>query len=290
MGISLLSSPITIGGSSGGRAEPVTYVVQQGDTLNGLADRFGLDLCTLIWSNPARLVSPLRVGRTIDIPHIDGVFYRVTRNITIQALAEELKIAPAAIIEEPYNRLEDASPETVLVEGMKVMAPGADGGLCAIWAPPASVSGGAGSSGSVGGGGGGLWGCSYTVAAASLPVNNPVQGRYTFWQDFTTVHSGVDLAASSGTPVSAAGAGTVAYSGWNDWGYGEVIVIDHGGTFSLYAHMLSGSRAVGCGEAVFAGQHIGMIGSTGRSSGPHLHFEVRDAEFNPVDPKSYMPF
>lgn len=108
-------------------------------------------------------------------------------------------------------------------------------------------------------------------------------------------HTGVDFACSAGTPVVAVKSGTVVIStalrssNGNYRSYGEYIVIDHhDGTMTLYAHMLSGSRTVGVNQQVSQGQVIGQVGSTGNSTGSHLHFEVRIGG-SPVNPTPYLP-
>jgi lysostaphin len=114
-----------------------------------------------------------------------------------------------------------------------------------------------------------------------------VSGRYTFFRGFSPSHTGVDLAADIGTPVVAAGSGVVIFSGVSQYGYGNVIVIAHGSTFTLYGHLES--RSVRCGQDVSQGQVIGEVGNTGNSSGPHLHFEIRNANFDPIDPIYTIP-
>ena len=99
-------------------------------------------------------------------------------------------------------------------------------------------------------------------------------------------HSGLDLAVPQGTPVRAAAAGTVLSAGWNAAGYGFCVVLDHGhGLTTLYAHLLE--TAVAAGDGVAAGRPIGLVGSTGSSTGPHLHFEVR-AQGRPADPEPLL--
>ena len=99
-------------------------------------------------------------------------------------------------------------------------------------------------------------------------------------------HAGVDLAAPLGTPVRAAAAGSVVTAAWNASGYGLCVVIDHGqGLTTLYAHLLE--TAVVAGDAVSAGQPIAQVGSTGNSTGPHLHFEVR-SKGRPADPEPLL--
>ena len=101
-----------------------------------------------------------------------------------------------------------------------------------------------------------------------------------------TNHRGIDLAGNEGEGVYATDAGVVVYSGWNNYGYGNMIMIDHGnGWQSLYAHLSGIYR--GCGVSVGQGEGIGAIGSTGRSSGAHLHFELMAG--TKVNPWDYLP-
>jgi murein DD-endopeptidase MepM/ murein hydrolase activator NlpD len=283
-GITVKVEPFTITGQTG-RTQVITYTVQPGDTLSRIAETFNLDECTLVWSNPRNRVSPLRPGNVLNILPVDGVFFKVVEEVTIQQVADQTQVSAYSIIDSPYNQLLGLSPETVLVEGMKIVVPEGSGGDCNIWTAPTVNASSSTSDGSAGGGGptgGSLWGCSYSGGAGGFPSSNPIGGSYKFWQGFSSGHTGVDLSAASGTPVLAAGGGTVAFAGWTDGGYGNAIVIDHGGSYSLYAHL--SSINVRCGQSVGAQEVIGGVGSTGRSSGAHLHFEIRDAGFNPIDP------
>jgi murein DD-endopeptidase MepM/ murein hydrolase activator NlpD len=104
----------------------------------------------------------------------------------------------------------------------------------------------------------------------------------------STNHFGIDIAGALGNAVYAADNGVVVYAGWNDWGYGNVIVIDHdGGWQTLYAHL--SALNVGCGYSVYQGDVIGAIGSTGNSSGPHLHFEMLNESYGKVNPWNFLP-
>ena len=135
--------------------------------------------------------------------------------------------------------------------------------------------------GSSGGGGG--------TGSLIWPVSGPVTSSFG-WRihpilGYRKLHTGIDIGAGYGAPIHAADSGTVIYATWMS-GYGNVIIIDHGrGISTLYAHQ--SSLAVGNGARVSRGQTIGYVGSTGFSTGPHLHFEVR-LNGNPVDPMAYL--
>lgn len=106
------------------------------------------------------------------------------------------------------------------------------------------------------------------------PLHGPVTGRFGE-QRATHVHEGIDIAVPTGTPIGAAGAGTVTRAGWNN-GYGNYISIDHGdGLTTAYGHLFAIAAGTRVGATVTRGQEIGQVGSTGDSTGPHLHFEVR---------------
>jgi murein DD-endopeptidase MepM/ murein hydrolase activator NlpD len=102
----------------------------------------------------------------------------------------------------------------------------------------------------------------------------PASNHYLSGNDFWSGHLAIDIAAGTGAPIYAADAGVVVFAGWNSNGYGNVVMIDHqNGYHTLYAHL--SSLAVSCGSSAAQGQVIGYAGSTGNSTGPHLHFEVR---------------
>lgn len=137
----------------------------------------------------------------------------------------------------------------------------------------------AGNSGQGHGTGSMIWPVSGSITSSFGWRIHPITGKRTF-------HSGIDIGAAYGTPIKAADGGRVIYATWVD-GYGNTIAIDHGkGISTLYAHQ--SSMAVGYGATVTRGQVIGYVGSTGFSTGPHLHFEVR-VNGSPVNPLSYLP-
>ena len=148
-----------------------------------------------------------------------------------------------------------------------------------ILAESQALSGVVGGSGSTGGGSGSL----------GWPVSGPVVSPYGYRihpiLGYRKLHTGIDIAVGYGVPIHSSAAGTVIYASWMG-GYGNVIIVDHGdGLSTLYAHQ--SSLAVGNGAQVARGQTVGYVGSTGFSTGPHLHFEVR-VNGNPVDPMGYL--
>lgn len=123
------------------------------------------------------------------------------------------------------------------------------------------------------------WPVSGRISSPFGMRTNPVSGRF-------ILHSGIDIAAEMGTTILAPAEGRVISAGWNDGGYGNMIIISHGGSMStLYGHL--SQIFVGVDQDVRKGQAIGAVGSTGHSTGPHLHFEVR-IDGRPVDPMSYL--
>ena len=144
--------------------------------------------------------------------------------------------------------------------------------------PGPAVNGGSANPGAVSATGW-TWPTSGGVASGFGLRLHPILGYY-------RMHSGLDIGGASGQPIWAATSGTVIMAGWNG-GYGNTVIISHGnGVTTLYAHM--SAIGVSNGQSVSTGQQIGQVGSTGLSTGPHLHFEVR-INGNPVDPRPYLP-
>jgi murein DD-endopeptidase MepM/ murein hydrolase activator NlpD len=121
------------------------------------------------------------------------------------------------------------------------------------------------------------------VGRLVLPVNGTLTSR--FGPRWGRLHAGIDIAAATGTPIRAAASGRTIYSGWMS-GYGNVVILDHGGGLStLYAHQ--SRRRATVGDRLDRGEVLGEVGSTGNSTGAHLHFEVRERG-TPVDPIPYL--
>jgi murein DD-endopeptidase MepM/ murein hydrolase activator NlpD len=296
MALALLQSPIVVDEGpivSGIQYEPytlitdrprqgfVTYEAVAGDTISDIALRYGLVQESVAWCNDRRKVIALRPGDALSIPPADGACYETlsTRGETVADVAAQFNISdPYAILNHQANNLASFTTDQVLPGGLNVFIPGGEGPLI-TWTPAYDVTeqggvtfvsfatGQAGSCGAVAPGGGSYWG-------------NPLPSG-TFVRGFYPGHTGIDLAAPPGTPIYAANSGPVLFSGWNSWGYGNTVVIGHGMMSTLYGHMTS--TAVRCGQTVQTGQIIGYVGSTGNSTGPHLHFEIRGNNV-PSDP------
>ncbi len=276
------------------RSEVIQYVVEEGDTIGAIAEKFGLTQETVAWANNRNIINILPVGRAINIPPVDGVLIpRHTGNTTIQEYAARYRISdPLTIIDSEYNRqLRGLTPESVPPSGASIMIPGGQAEQI-NWNPTVVREGG---SGGDGGSGGGFISFAPGDPGSCGRVANPGGGggwlrpigNYTWMRGYTSFHTGVDLAAPIGTPVQAAQGGTVIFAGWNNWGYGYTVVLAHGPFTTIYAHL--STINVGCGQSVGAGQTIAGTGNSGNSSGPHLHFEIR---FNdqPQDPTGIMGF
>lgn len=279
------------------RNEIMSYTVESGDTLQTIAERFGLQQSTIIWSNDRFYVNAMSVGMELNILPVDGVYHTVPEPQTIAQVAEEYEVDPYAIIDSEFNNLFGASPDMVLPENLRLIVPGGTGSQEPIYWDPGivqesadSTTGGvavaqgfasfaAGDPGSCG---------RQPIYGGTMPYGAPIYRNYRITQNFNWVHGGIDLAVPAGTPVFAAGGGTVIFSGWSTWGYGYTVVLAHGGTLTLYGHL--NGAFVACGEVVTAGQNIAVTGSSGRSSGPHLHFEIRGGNGRPVNPWDYQGF
>lgn len=237
------------------------YVVRTGDTLSEIADMFGVSANTIIWANNLSGVKDIRVGETLVILPISGVERTIIKGDTLKSLAKKYNADATEIAQ--FNGLDPAEPMAI---GSKIIIPGGE------VAPTTPRSSGNSSRRIVNepyiGGSGSVQDGYY---------NNPVPGAIVTQK----IHgwNGIDLGAARGTPIHAAADGIVIVArgggGWNG-GYGNYVVITHNnGSQTLYSHMKS--AIVSSGQSVSSGQVIGYVGSTGQSTGPHLHFEVRGA-------------
>jgi murein DD-endopeptidase MepM/ murein hydrolase activator NlpD len=257
----------------------IKYTIQQGDTIYDIAQRFGLTQESIAWSNDRSQIWTLIPGDELNIPPVDGVYVQMIGGVSIRQIAEQYGVSDVdTVLESEANpQLRSLSPDTVPPSGTWIFIPG---GVAeeVNWAPQIEVTGGDGSSGSSGGNlvsfqSGDPGSCQPMPPGTATGWGNPLNfGSYTVTRGYSSWHPGIDLSAAPGTPVLAANGGTIIFAGRNNWGYGIAVVISSGPFATLYGH-LSGT-AVGCGQTVGTGQVIGYVGSTGNSSGPHLHFEI----------------
>jgi murein DD-endopeptidase MepM/ murein hydrolase activator NlpD len=252
--------------------EIITYTVETGDSLFEIAQKFKIKPETLLWANYDLLNDNpdlISVGMVLKVPPVDGVYYEWQAGDTVESVAARFEAKVQDVLGWPGNPFDLTNP--TLEAGTWVMLPGGHREF-RQWVIPVIPRGRAGVSKSVYGAGA----CegSYEGAYGSGTFIWPVGNHYLSGNDYWSGHLGIDLAAGEGAPIYAADSGVVVFSGWATGGYGYTIMIDHGNGYqTLYAHM-SGISAT-CGRSVGQGQVIGYAGSTGNSTGAHLHFEVR---------------
>jgi murein DD-endopeptidase MepM/ murein hydrolase activator NlpD len=275
------------------RKELSTYVVQDGDTVFGIAEKFGLQPQTILWGNYNILLDDphsLKAGQELTILPVDGVYWQWLGGIPFGQWAKFYGVTAADVINLPANHIDPntvGDPENANIKvGTWLIIPGGSREFV-NWSAPLGVTRTDPASARVLGPG------------ACDPINGgavgygtyvyPTNAHYLSGFDYNekTNHRGIDLAGDLGSGVYATDAGVIVYAGWNNYGYGNMIMIDHGNGFqSLYAHLSEIYR--GCGQSVGQGEAIGAVGSTGRSSGPHLHFELMTATWK-VNPWDYLP-
>jgi murein DD-endopeptidase MepM/ murein hydrolase activator NlpD len=254
----------------------ITYTVRAGDNVETIAQRFGLLPTTIVWSNKDVEDNPdiLRVGQELNILPIDGIWYSIQSDDTLSSISEKFKANVADIVGSPLNQLTEGSN---LLPGTKIVIPG---GVKPFVPKVVTVQTSRAAPAA---------GRSFSGAAPSFVAGGsfgwPTRGYVT--QGYWYGHRGIDIANAVGIPIAAADGGYVTYAGWSPVGYGYMVQIDHGNGFStLYAHL--SQWYVDPGQAVARGQIIGAMGSTGNSTGPHLHFEIRYGG-GPANPLVYLP-
>lgn len=284
--LSVIYNPYTVVNTNRARSEFINYTVVQGDTIDEISNRYGLESESIAWCNDRRIVQVLRPGDVVRIPPIDGACHQVfgTREETLAGIAEQYNIEdPFIIIDSQYNRNllpPNITPADILLGGTNLLIPGGEGDVI-TWNAGTEERDTSGNLVGIGFANGQPGSCGTVTPTQFVGWSNPLPVG-TWVRGFYAGHSGLDLSASTGTPIYAASSGNVLFSGFSRWGYGEAVVIEHGGTYStLYGHM--SARNVSCGQFVNIGQLIGFVGNTGNSSGPHLHFEIQ-VNGNAVNP------
>ncbi|MDP3988096.1 MAG: M23 family metallopeptidase [Candidatus Levybacteria bacterium] len=246
------------------RDKTITYTVEKGDTISTIAKKFGISTETIKWANDLKS-DDLSIGDELKILPVTGIAHKVSKGDSVYTIAKKYDTNPQQIVDFPFNDF--ANPETFsLVEGQMLIVP--DGVKPAeqpvyrrqvyLVQGPISIS----------------------ASGFSWPASGAIS-QFSSWY-----HTAVDITSPYGTPIVAARSGRVikALSGTWDGGYGNNIEIDHGDGFvTLYSHLSTFN--VGVGDDVVGGKTvIGAIGMSGRTTGPHVHFEIRrsGALLNPL--------
>ena len=280
--------------STRARQDITKYTVQPGDTVSGIAANNGLQPQTIFSANYYLLLDDphnLKAGQVLTILPVDGVYREWQAGEGLNGVAAFYKVKPEDIINYPTNHLDPATigdyAHPNIQPGTWILIPG---GVYQYHAPgsvPLGISRTNPASAQVAGSGScpPITGGAVGTGAFVFPTDR----HYLSGFDYSTKtnHLGIDLAANLGDNIYAADGGVVVYAGPNSYGYGNMIMIDHGTGFqTLYAHL--SAIFVECGYNVSQGQTIGAAGATGHASGPHLHFEVRTATAV-IDPWDVLP-
>lgn len=255
------------------RHEPIHYVVKAGDSIFQIAVDFNLKPETVLWANYKTLKDDpdtISIGQELIIPPTDGILYTWKAGDSLEKIAGEYRTSVHNVLLFPGNNLDMVNPQ--IEAGKMVMLPGGSREMEQPWIVPEIPRGRAGVNVTILGPGACDTSNSYGMGYGTFifPMgHNRISGN-NYWSG----HLAIDFAAGLGDPVYATDGGVVVYSGSINGGYGNMVMIDHGNGYqSLYAHL---SRiAVRCGASVNQGTVIGYSGSTGNSTGTHLHFEIR---------------
>lgn len=229
------------------------YTIRGGDTLESIGKKFDVSVDTIKWANNLK-DDVIKPGETLKIPPVTGVVHTVASGDTVYSVAKKYGTSAQGIVNFPFNDFADLDTFSLTV-GQTLYVPGGS-------IKPAPVPGSGGQF--------------YAQVQSGVRGNSnfiwPTSGiitQYPAWY-----HMALDIANPGGPAILASDTGTVIYAGCVSYGYGCSLIVDHGNGYqTLYAHMSSYSP--NAGDAVSQGQQIGVMGSTGRSTGTHLHFEIR---------------
>lgn len=247
-----------------------THIVKEGDTLWSIAETFGLQPETILFANEDQLaddVHNLFPGFELLIPPVDGLIYTWQTGDTLDKVAAMFNAQVEDIIEYPGNALD--SPDSIISPGTRIMIPGGSRDL-RIWTIPDATRDFPQAL------------RTYGPGACLTPSEGLVGTGVFVWPtdlhalsgyDYSSLHSGIDLAVTLGSNIYAADSGVIVFAGWSNMGYGNLIILDHdNGYLTAYAHL--NKVLAHCGDSVAAGQIIAQAGETGNATGPNLHFEV----------------
>lgn len=261
------------------RYEPLMYTVQRGDAMSKIAEKFKIETVSILYNNKDELNDDphgLKPGMNLLIPPVDGIFYTWKEGDTIEKVAEEFNAKVDDIVNFPGNDVDLTNPD--FKAGTLVMIPGGSRELFDWSSLAFSESSGAGSGSSAcGGGRPGSGSFVWPVVGQSHTISG---------NGYNAGHLAVDMTALEGDLVLASDHGVVTFAGWSQYGYGNMVQIDHGnGYVTLYAHL--NAIFVKMCQSVGQSDQIGTAGNTGNSFGAHLHFEIR-LNGAPVNPLGYV--
>ena len=238
------------------RNKSFVYTVQQGDSLYTIGNQFKVSIDALMYINGLTDNSVLSVGQEITVPPVSGLIHKVENGDTLNSIANKYDVPAQAIAD--FNYILDISQLSI---GTELVIPGGkipQEPEPVIYVPVAPSYGSAGQA-------------SPNKSLCVWPTTVRIITQYFSWY-----HNGVDIATGSSgmPPILACSSGTVTRSGWDPFGLGLHVIIDHGNGYqTVYGHM---SRIdVSYGEHIGRGEQIGLMGSTGNSTGPHVHFMVK---------------
>ena len=258
LGMSVGITPVTVE-SDKPRAETLDHTVQSGETLAAIAEKYGVSVDTIRWANSeVTSKDSIKPGQILKVPPVTGIVHKVKSGETIYSISKKYDADAQSIVDYPFNVF--TNDETfALAIGQDLVIPSGVMPKETPWAPGASLARRmTPDAGAVSATGNWIWPAAGTLTQPYLP-----------W------HKGIDIANHGGGSILAADAGKVIVTGWPDnYGYGNRVVVDHGNGYqTLYAHL--SKIAVSVGQSVKRGDVLGSMGSTGRSTGTHLHFEIR---------------
>jgi murein DD-endopeptidase MepM/ murein hydrolase activator NlpD len=263
------------------RSDIIKYEVGAGDTISFIAAEFGISINTILWENNLTVYSVIKPGDKLRILPVSGVTYDVAKGDTLGTIAAQYGVDENSLAQTNKITGENLiAGEKIIIPGGKKISyatieennPAPENPPSEQPAPPVAHK-------------------EVITAPKSSEEISPESSGKMFWptvghritQYFSWNHKAVDIANHTGTPIYAAKAGVIQYNGWGK-GYGNEIVIDHGGgMITRYGHL--SKSLVERGQEVEAGEQIGDMGSTGWSTGPHVHFEViiNGTKYNPLN-------
>lgn len=235
------------------------YVITEGDNATFISQKTGASIDTIISVNKLTNAHFIRPDKILKIPNRDGLLYTVKDNEDIAEIAERYEIPLARVFK--VNKIEDSKPIT---NGEEIFLPGAKYTL------EEKIK---------------MYGLSFLTPLTIYRLTSMYGYRNDPFNKSKAMHKGIDMAAPTGTPVSAAKGGNVSFAGYSE-GYGLLIIISHPAGYKTYYGHLSKIH-VKEGQKIAMGQHIGNVGATGRVTGPHLHFEIR-IDGTPVNPSRHV--